>query len=415
MARTVRSAELDSRAARLRLKARGKPYYVISGKPGLHLGYRRIVDQNGRWIVRRYVGEQSYTVTGFAQADDYAEADGRDVLTYYDAMKYVTGEDAPAKRGKVYTVQQAVTDYLVWLKQQKKTATDTDGKLKVYVLPKLGDKMVNDLTDEDLQGWLTWALAYKRKRGKKTTEATESPKELLRRRKSTINRVINALKATLNHAAKFKPGIRRGPWVNLHKFGGVDAARLKRLTTDEARRLVNASPPDFRQLVTAALNTGCRYGELCALVVADYDANSETLLIAESKGGKPRRVHLTPEGAALFDDLTLGKEAHNHILTKTDGTAWSTSEQSRRMHAACEAAKINPPVNFHALRHTFASILAEKGTPMMIIADALGHTDTRMVEKHYAHLQPSIVAKSIRKNLPTFGAPTKKRAQRLRP
>jgi integrase len=48
-------------------------------------------------------------------------------------------------------------------------------------------------------------------------------------------------------------------------------------------RLVNSSDPDFRPLVRAALFTGCRYGELCALKVGDFDHENETLVIRQSK------------------------------------------------------------------------------------------------------------------------------------
>jgi len=46
-------------------------------------------------------------------------------------------------------------------------------------------------------------------------------------------------------------------------------------------------------------------------------------------------------------------------------------------------------VNFHGLRHTYASRLAMHGVPLAVIAVQLGHADTRMVEKHYGHLSPS--------------------------
>jgi integrase len=42
------------------------------------------------------------------------------------------------------------------------------------------------------------------------------------------------------------------------------------------------------------------------------------------------------------------------------------------------------------------------GTPMGVIAAQLGHADTRMTEKHYAHLAPSYVAQTIRNNFPTL-------------
>ena len=43
------------------------------------------------------------------------------------------------------------------------------------------------------------------------------------------------------------------------------------------------------------------------------------------------------------------------------------------------------------------------GVPLFVIAKALGHSDTRMVEKHYGHLSQSYVAEAIRKGAPRFG------------
>jgi integrase len=73
------------------------------------------------------------------------------------------------------------------------------------------------------------------------------------------------------------------------------------------------------------------------------------------------------------------------------------------MLAACERAKIKPAISFHVLRHTHGSTLAMRGVPMGVIAEQLGHADTRMTEKHYAHLAPSYVADTIRAHFPTLG------------
>ncbi len=70
---------------------------------------------------------------------------------------------------------------------------------------------------------------------------------------------------------------------------------------------------------------------------------------------------------------------------------------------ACNNAKIEPAVSFHVLRHTHGSTLAMRGVPMGVIAEQLGHADTRMTEKHYAHLAPSYVADTIRAHFPTLG------------
>ena len=61
---------------------------------------------------------------------------------------------------------------------------------------------------------------------------------------------------------------------------------IRFLTSAEALRLANASDPEFRPLVRAALLTGCRYGELRALKVGDFDRENETLAIRQSKRGE---------------------------------------------------------------------------------------------------------------------------------
>jgi integrase len=53
-------------------------------------------------------------------------------------------------------------------------------------------------------------------------------------------------------------------------------------------------------------------------------------------------------------------------------------------------------VSFYELRQTYASMLVNRGVPLAYVVAQLGHSDTRMVEKHYGHLAPSAMAESIR-------------------
>jgi integrase len=166
-------------------------------------------------------------------------------------------------------------------------------------------------------------------------------------------------------------------------------------------------------MVYAALLTGCRYGELCRLRAADYDAKVCTLAIRESKSGKTRHVTLTEEAAELFNQLTVGREHSEAILMRTDGTVWNRAQQVRPMRELCGRAGIDPPAGFHVLRHTHASILAMRGVPMAVIARQLGHADTRMTERHYAHLAPNYIAETIRANFPILTTSAKQARERL--
>jgi integrase len=91
------------------------------------------------------------------------------------------------------------------------------------------------------------------------------------------------------------------------------------------------------------------------------------------------------------------------MLRKADGSAWIASHQWRPMLEAVERAKIKPPIGFHGLRHTWASLSVMNGVPLMVVAKNLGHSDTRMVEKHYGHLGPSYIVDAIREGAPRFG------------
>jgi site-specific recombinase XerD len=75
----------------------------------------------------------------------------------------------------------------------------------------------------------------------------------------------------------------------------------------------------------------------------------------------------------------------------------------RPLLEACKRAKISPAIGFHVLRHTYASLLVMAGAPLQVVAQNLGHADTRMTERHYAHLASSYVADTIRTLSPRLG------------
>jgi hypothetical protein len=84
VARTIRDAKLETRAARDRLKPGRKPHFktLIPGK--LHLGYRRKrKDEPGQWLVRHYLGGERYRVASLGAADDFQDmldADGAHLI-----------------------------------------------------------------------------------------------------------------------------------------------------------------------------------------------------------------------------------------------------------------------------------------------------------------------------------------------
>src|ERR1700746_973971 len=91
------------------------------------------------------------------------------------------------------------------------------------------------------------------------------------------------------------------------------------------------------------------------------------------------------------------------MLQRPDGKRWGKAHAQRPLAQACPAAHISPAASFHVLRHTYASHLVTAGAPLQVVAANLGHADTRVTEKHYAHLAPNYVADVIRATMPGLG------------
>jgi integrase len=414
MARTVRDTALSTRSARLRLPPRGKPYWREL-EQGLHLGYRRRAT-GGSWIARRRDEAGIYREEKLGLADDLQDANDANILDFSQAQRaarawcsnkqrLAAGLAAP-ETGPC-TVARALADYLDDYKRRGGKGVEAiESVVRRNVLPQLGGVMVEKLTTRRLLDWhrgIAERPRYWRSRhGAEPNIAgfDRNDAEAVRRRRATANRVLTYLKAALNHAWRNGAVPSDDAWRRVKPFRSVDAPVVRYLSADEITRLLNSCPGAFRDLVHAALLTGCRYGELCRLKVADYNAEVGTVTVRLGKAGKARHVTLTGEGPEVFDRLVAGRPSTDAILKRDDGRPWKRSEQIRPMREACEQAGIVPAVGFHVLRHTHASILAMRAVPMAVIARQLGHADTRMTERHYAHLAPNYVADTIRANFP---------------
>jgi integrase len=411
VAKRVLDKTLDSRTARAGLKVRGKPYYRAIG-PGLHIGYRK-GKKGGRWVARLYAGDGNYRVEALADADDMLDADGKTVLDFWQAQEAARNLHTLRTKGgerasRRYTVAEAIEDYLDWMEGARKSAQDTRYRAEALILPKLGKVDTAQLTAKQIRKWqhklAETAPRLRTKPGEKQQYRHKlDDADAIRRRRASANRTLTVLKAALNRAWREGHVASDAEWRRVEPYEAVGTARTRYLTIAEAQRLVNASEPSFRMLVQAALQTGARYGEIAALTVADFNPDSGTVTIQQSKSGKARHIVLTDEGAAFFRAVTVGRDGSDVAFTTKTGGTWTKSAQTRPMAEACRIAKISPPIGFHGLRHTWASHAVMNGVPLLVVAKNLGHADTRMVEKHYGHLAPSYVADAIRAGAPRFG------------
>jgi len=389
MARQVKDARLDNRAARAKLPARAEPHWrLITG--GRHLGYYKGA-RGGTWVARFRPAGEAYRKTTLGKADDTEDADGVTVLNYMQAVEHARAWFAqqlePLDAAGPYSVADAVAAYVGFLKAERKTGIDTERRLKRNIPSKLGDRPVAELTTDELEKW---------KHGLVRIDPDDPDAE--RRSKDTANRELTMLKAALNRAFNSKKVASDIAWRRVKPFKKVARSRQVHLDAAQCTRLINSCQGAFRNLVVAALLTGARPpGELAHLRVKHFHPELRMLSIVDGKTGS-REVVLTAEATRWFEEITAGRDPDALLLPRDDGTAWRRSDQMRPMWEAVARAKLPIDTCLYTLRHTHASQALLAGMNMKLLAENMG-TSIKMLELNYA----KFIAASRRKLIEESG------------
>jgi integrase len=132
--------------------------------------------------------------------------------------------------------------------------------------------------------------------------------------------------------------------------------------------------------------------------------NDEVLLgelrVKSTKSGKPRRFPVDPDVLNVLRDHPREQDEHralygldyrsdlNLVFCRPDGYYYSPDKLGTRIKAALRKAGLGN-LSLHSLRHSHASELADKGVPMPVIAERLGHANAAITSAIYAHAMPA--------------------------
>ena len=188
------------------------------------------------------------------------------------------------------------------------------------------------------------------------------------------------------------------------------------MSADETKRLLAvASSLKARILLSLGYGCGLRAGEVVRLKVKHIDSAQRIIRIEQSKGRKDRHVMLSPETVDLlrqwwkvrrgFDDTTPLQERWLFPGRRL-GKPMTTRQLSRLFHEAADEAGIKKSVTLHALRHSFATHLLERGTDIKIIQALLGH-DKLDTTARYTRVATGMIA-SVESPLDLLSQPRKK-------
>ena len=188
------------------------------------------------------------------------------------------------------------------------------------------------------------------------------------------------------------------------------------MSPDETRRLLAvATSLKARVLLSLSYGCGLRAGEVVRLKVKHIDSAQRIIRIEQSKGRKDRNVMLSPETVDLLRqwwkvrlgfDVTTPLQERWLFPGRKPGKSMTTRQLSRLFHQTADEAGIKKSVTLHALRHSFATHLLERGTDIKIIQALLGH-DKLDTTARYTRVATGMIA-AIESPLDLLSQPRKK-------
>jgi hypothetical protein len=377
MAPRVRSSKLENRSTRLRLPRRKKSYYATIMR-GVQLGYRRNKTA-GTWGVRDTRNGADWTER-LGTADDHDEADGKNILTFWQAQDLARERARVGKATNDLTIKARVERYRINLEARGHDPANAARVLAHLEGTKLANKLVTASSLSDELGEFRDSLAAK---GLKP---------------ATIDRTTRALKAALNFAADNDERITRRPWKTALKAIGAEEAGVRNVILDDAdRRTLRGAAyrysEEFGLLIDVLDETGSRPSQVVRLTGEDVQdrftdrrngkRQPRLMMPASRKGTGTKKIRsipvpITPE---LADRL---KGRSGVLLKRPDGGSWGDINLAQYFNYAMKGVVFNnPSVTMYALRHTSIVRQLLANVPVRVVA-ALHDTSVVMIERNYS-------------------------------
>jgi site-specific recombinase XerD len=215
----------------------------------------------------------------------------------------------------------------------------------------------------------------------------------------TVMHYLKFLRHVLNVAVRDKK-LEKSPFAEV-KMPKVLQGDTRELSMEEECRLLKAVGPLYGPWVRLAILTGLRQGEQFKLKWTDVDLERGIITLPQTKAGKCQYVLLNEEAKDILKTFTSWKDSKWVFPSKTKGTHLDPKNFYHRVYVPALRRANLKNVDWHTLRHTFASRLAMDGQSDSTIAALLRHSGTALVQR-YAHLSPTHLRAAV-ESVANFG------------
>jgi integrase len=230
----------------------------------------------------------------------------------------------------------------------------------------------------------------------------------------TVRNIHAVLRRALNQAQRW--GIVQHNLASLVELPRLRRREVAALSPAEARAIIHALSGDrISSLVTVALATGLRLGELLGMRWQDLDLDAGVLTVRHSLQRLPGRGPelVEPKTARSRRSIVLGRSTlaalRSHRATQLEDRIWAgnrwregdfvfttsvgtpmlAGDVTKRFQARLASASL-PRMRFHDLRHGSASLLLSQGVHPRVVMELLGHSTIALTMNTYSHVIPQL-------------------------
>lgn len=294
-----------------------------------------------------------------------ADASLRKMKTLVDEGRWLD-----KKRKSIVTLGKFTDRYLKWCADILQKGYHSKNQRLRVVEKELGrDTLLSDITTADVEQYQAKRLSTISRKGKVLSPAT-------------VNRELAALKHLFSKAIAW--GLVDSSPAKQVKLQNENNRRLRYLTPEECQRLIEACKPPLDRIVSLALQTGMRKGEVLKLKWQSVYLRERYLEIVDQKNGERSTIPLNEDALDILRGIPRRVDSPYLFPGEKPGKPYY--DLTRCFERAVEAAGLKG-VTFHTLSHTSASLLVMAGVDLTTVKEIMRHKSITMTLR-YAHLSP---------------------------
>lgn len=348
--------------------------------------------KDGRWEARYKKGVNSAgrTVYGSVYGKSYREVKTKQLEKMQNTTKTTIAMD------KGYPYFREVLS--LWIEDSRvrlKGATECRYRnlIDEHIMPELGNKQVNELTGPAINAFLADKLDHGRLDGR----GGLSP--------SYVRSIMLVIRSAINFAAAEKLCFPLQSKISKPPVISKDLPILSPAEQKNLERQCLAETDETKAGVLLSLYAGLRIGEVCALSWDDIDWEEKVIHIRHTVSRVSTNLENGAKSTTLIIDRPKTKSSFRDIplcsklipvlvaLKKQTASPYVVSNREQfisprtyeyRYHKLLRVSGTTD-INYHALRHTFATRCIEAGVDVKSLSEILGHADASITLNTYVH------------------------------